>query len=275
MTARWLDPERTAWLQSEYPRRPVAETCRLFNAQFGTDVDPGRMRAANKRCRFGRAPRTGMRIFSKLEQAWLRENLVSAPRREIAAMFETAFGRPVTVRRLAAAALAMNLRGAPNAGRFRKGHVPHNKDRKGFCAPGSERSWFKKGHVGTRTRPLWSERWDQRKGARILMIKIPRASRYDSLRRRGWGRESCWIRKAMWVWMEGHGDVPDGHAVIHLDGDPANCALDNLACVPRAALAVMNAPHAPSFAGTDANPARVARALLLDRIGRVRREGRS
>lgn len=42
------------------------------------------------------------------------------------------------------------------------------------------------------------------------------------------------------VWESNHGPVPGGHCVVHLDGDPANCRLDNLACIPRAVLARLN-----------------------------------
>ena len=42
------------------------------------------------------------------------------------------------------------------------------------------------------------------------------------------------------VWERTHGPVPGGHCVVHLDGDPANCRLDNLACIPRAVLARLN-----------------------------------
>ena len=45
------------------------------------------------------------------------------------------------------------------------------------------------------------------------------------------------------VWEQSHGPVPDGHCVVHLDGDPANCRLDNLTCVPRAVLARLNQMH--------------------------------
>ena len=45
------------------------------------------------------------------------------------------------------------------------------------------------------------------------------------------------------VWEKAHGPVPDGHCVVHLDGDPANCRLDNLACIPRAVLARLNQMH--------------------------------
>lgn len=42
------------------------------------------------------------------------------------------------------------------------------------------------------------------------------------------------------VWEKAHGPVPEGHCVVQLDGDPANCRLGNLACIPRAVLVRLN-----------------------------------
>jgi HNH endonuclease len=30
------------------------------------------------------------------------------------------------------------------------------------------------------------------------------------------------------VWEDAHGDIPDGHLIHHIDGDPSNYALENL-----------------------------------------------
>ena len=45
------------------------------------------------------------------------------------------------------------------------------------------------------------------------------------------------------VWEKANGPVPTGRCVVHVDGDPANCRLDNLACIPRAVLARLNQMH--------------------------------
>ena len=42
------------------------------------------------------------------------------------------------------------------------------------------------------------------------------------------------------VWEAHHGPIPKGYAVIFLDGDRENCALDNLDAVPKGVLSHMN-----------------------------------
>jgi len=42
------------------------------------------------------------------------------------------------------------------------------------------------------------------------------------------------------IWEKANGEIPDGHAVIFLDGNRSNFSLENLALVSRAELAYMN-----------------------------------
>lgn len=49
-----------------------------------------------------------------------------------------------------------------------------------------------------------------------------------------------WIGEHRLIWEEKNGPVPTGHVVAFLDGDLTNLALENLRCVPRGVLAVMN-----------------------------------
>lgn len=49
-----------------------------------------------------------------------------------------------------------------------------------------------------------------------------------------------WIGEHRLIWEAQNGPVPDGHVVVFLDGDPTNLAIENLRCVPRGVLAVMN-----------------------------------
>ena len=91
---------------------------------------------------------------------------------------------------------------------------------------------------------------------------MPGAAPWESHRKRGMNRKTHWIRKAIWVWTQEHGPVPDGHVVVQLDGDPANCDPANLDCVPRKVVLRMNHKNAPPWAGPEANPARVRLAQL-------------
>jgi hypothetical protein len=44
--------------------------------------------------------------------------------------------------------------------------------------------------------------------------------------------ESRIIPKRRYVWIQAHGEIPETHCIIHLDGDDQNCDIDNLYCMP-------------------------------------------
>ena len=52
-----------------------------------------------------------------------------------------------------------------------------------------------------------------------------------------------------------------GHAAVQLGGDPANCDLENLACVPRVVLRILNF-HCGSKSGRPVIPSRARIAQL-------------
>ncbi len=264
-----FSPDEEAWLRAEYSKSTIAETTRRFNETFGRKITCAQMQNANKRCRFGRANRRVRRLITPGEEAWLREHFASAPRAKIRDRFAETFGKTLSLSQLDNLGVRLDLRGAPNTGRFRTGHAPANKGRKGWCPPGSEKTWFKKGHQGTRTKPMFSERWlTQSDGSKVLEIKIPEGSYYPSMVRKGWHQRSRWIRKAVWVWRQANGDVPEGHAILQLDGDPSNCDLENLECVPKSVLARLNHRNAPKFAGSDINAVRIRIAQIRDQVAK-------
>lgn len=48
-----------------------------------------------------------------------------------------------------------------------------------------------------------------------------------------------WKRKSDVVWEKENGEIPKGHFLIFLDGDPMNCDIDNLYLVDRATHGIM------------------------------------
>ena len=264
-----LTDEHVAWLRRQYSRHAVAETCRLFNDRWGLGVSAAQLRNANRKQRFGRANRNAIKSFSAGEIKWLRANFHTAPRRGVAARFAARFDRQLKPSQLDNIGVRLNLRGAPNTGCFQPGHVPANKGRTGWSPPGSEKSQYRKGHVPANKKPLYAQRWSAHHGPKseILEINVPETNPYT-------GHPNRWVRKAVWVWRQAHGDVPPGHVVIQLDGDPANCALENLDCLPRAVLCQLNR-HVPQCAGREAGQVRVRVAQLRVTTKRRKDAGQS
>ena len=77
------------------------------------------------------------------------------------------------------------------------------------------------------------------------------------------------MAKSRWVWEQANGPIPKGHVVILLDGDPMNCELGNLECVPRGVPARLNHFAATKYAGPDLNPARIRIAQIKHAVAEL------
>jgi len=85
--------------------------------------------------------------------------------------------------------------------RFQKGHVPANKGRKGYVAPGCEKGWFKRGEVNGRARQLWVPVGSHRINADgYLDRKVSDEPGPQTLR---------WKPLHRLVWAEAHGPIQE------------------------------------------------------------------
>ena len=104
--------------------------------------------------------------------------------------------------------------------RFKKGLTPWNKGIKTGLKP---TNGFKKGFSPWHTRELYSERLDK---DGYILIKIAKPNK--------------WVRKHRWIYEQEHGTIPDNSVIIFADGDKTNLNTDNLICVTRNELKVLN-----------------------------------
>jgi hypothetical protein len=108
-----------------------------------------------------------------------------------------------------------------------KGHTPWNKGKKGWTAPGSERTQFKKGNKPPNRVPVGTER-----------INV---DGYVEVKVQDGKKNRNWKGKHIFVWEHHHGQaVPPGHVVIFGDGNNRNFDPENLLLVSRAQLVRMN-----------------------------------
>ena len=263
---RWMTAERLLWLQKVYPLHCIAETCRLFNERFGTDIQPNQMKAANKGHRFGHANRNVSRKYTDEMIDFVRSRYLKYPLKKTAQKFERRFGIQISEPALSNMATKYKFdkrsEYSPNSGQFRKGHKSWNTGMKGLSF-GGKATQFKKGNVPHNEVPMWSERFTEKYG---LLIKVPERNPYTDSDYVG-----HFVAKGRWVWEQENGSIPEKHVIIHLDGDPLNCALENLECVPRKTLAFLNSNHAPKAQSKELKPVlvRIAqiRSAIHDRTG--------
>lgn len=145
--------------------------------------------------------------------------------------------------------------------RFKPGHVPWTKGRKGIhLSPATE---FKPGHVlrGAAARnycivgtiKLWHDKIPKRKrrGRRKKDGKKRRGRPRRWIKVKDNGPTSRqWIPYARYVWEKNGGAIPDGHFVRHKDGDQMNDRPDNLHVVNRSQNIILNEALRPEMRKT-------------------------
>jgi hypothetical protein len=106
--------------------------------------------------------------------------------------------------------------------RYKRGHTPHNKGRKGYRPAGCEKGWFQAGHTSKTHKPVGTESF-RRDGYWWVKVEEP----------------NKWREKHRIVWEAANGKEPEGHMVTFLDGDRNNCGLENLTLITRAEHGIM------------------------------------
>jgi phage protein len=104
--------------------------------------------------------------------------------------------------------------------RFKKGLTPWNKGIKTGLKP---TNGFKKGFSPWHTRELYSERLDK---DGYILIKIAKPNK--------------WVRKHRWIYEQKFGAIPENCVILFADGDKSNLSIENLICVTRNELKILN-----------------------------------
>lgn len=160
--------------------------------------------------------------YSDQELAWIRAR-ANMPRRALHAEFVAGFGRAdVNFDNFKALCSRRGIK-TGRSGCFPKGHVPVNKGRKGYIAPGCEKGWFKKGErrgVATKLyKPIGTERISKDGYLeRKINDDLPLQRRWRGVHRINWEKAN--------------GPIPDGHRLKSLDGNKLNTAASNWVAVP-------------------------------------------
>lgn len=104
--------------------------------------------------------------------------------------------------------------------RFKKGQEAHNKGKPFIAGGRSAETQFKKGHKPHNYKPVGTIIYDK-DGYKIIKVSD------EGRQRDKW----CFLHRHNWE--KEHGEIPQGHIVIFLDGNKENCSLDNLALIDR------------------------------------------
>lgn len=225
MARKIYTDEHINYLRQIAPGKYSNEITELFNQKFGLNATIGAVRTLlAKHSIRTEVPTGGRKQYTDEQLAYLKElSEQGLFNDEITQRFNERFGTNKTKNSI------KNIRtkhGFRTSARYyyKKGNTPWNKGKKGWQAPGAERTWFKKGNRPQTWVPVGSETID-RDG--YLKVKIAEPNK--------------WAYKHRLIWEQHHGQqIPPGHAVIFGDGDKRNLDPENLILVSRKQLVVLN-----------------------------------
>lgn len=153
---------------------------------------------------------------------FLKEVAPQKTYKEITELFNKKFNLNVTAEKIKSLLSRKKICTGTKGCLHKKGSIPWNKGKKGYM--GANRTSFKKGHKPKNWRPVGSERVDK-DGYTLIKIAEPRS----------------WYLKHRLIWEEHYKmKVPFGQAIIFGDGDKTNFSIENLICVSRKELRVLN-----------------------------------
>lgn len=164
-----------------------------------------------------------MHKYSQEEKDFLKEFVPGHSYIEITEEFNRRFLANITVSQIKGSIKRYGLN-TGRTGRFEKGHITHNKGKKGVYAKGCERTWFKEGSLPHNTKPIGYERINK---DGYVEVKI--AMRPGDVKDR-----HNFVAKHRLIWEKANGPIPKGSNVIFLDGNKQNFSLENLALVTKA-----------------------------------------
>lgn len=201
----------------------------------------------------------GARIAYEPEELAFIERHRTLPRAEAHAMFCARFMRSdVSFDNFKALCTRKGWK-TGRTGRLEKGNIPHNKGRRGYCAPGSEKGHFPKGNRPHTWRGAGHERIDRREGYVVMIVDEPNP----------WtGAATRPVFKHRWLWEQQSGPLPEGH-VLKCLGEKSNPDPSNWVAIPRAMLPRLNGRFGRDF---DNAPPELKQTIL--KIARLEHEAR-
>lgn len=160
--------------------------------------------------------------YTAEERSFMKTYVPGHSHREIQKAFTEKFGWEISIGQVKGY-IANHHLNTGRTGQYQKGNEPHNKGKKGTCAAGCEKGWFKKGNMPSDYRPVGSERVNV---YGYIEVKVADPNK--------------WKLKHRVVWESVNGKIPDGHIVIFRDNDKTNTDITNLLLIKRGANVIMN-----------------------------------
>lgn len=201
----WTEDEKK-WLVEQDKSLSYKELAELYNDKFHGELSAFQVSEMARKLKAYRVRK--YHRYTEEQKTWLLNQDTSLTYNELTNLFNQKFGTDLTMSRIQDLMVKRtSVKRNGNKGRFDIGAKPKHK-------------------VG-----------DEIIKAGYIYVKI--ADHYIPGKTTSEDYKRNWKRKANIVWEKEHGEIPKGHFLIFLDGNPLNCDISNLYSVTRAVHGIM------------------------------------
>lgn len=169
--------------------------------------------------------------YSQEQIQFLRDNVKGISLKQLTEKFNERFGTNLSEQAISMQKVKYGLKSGIVGGQFEKGSIPHNKgkkmSRKQYLV--CSKTMFKPGIKPQNTDPVGTEKL---LSDGYVWVKIDDKPKVP--------KKVNWKQKHKLLWEQEYGPVPENNVVIFKDGDPTHIELDNLECVTRSQLLIIN-----------------------------------
>lgn len=169
--------------------------------------------------------------YSQEQIQFLRDNVKGISLKQLTERFNKCFGTNLSEHAIAMQKSKYGLKSGIVGGQFEKGSIPHNKGKRmskkqyDVCS----KTMFKPGSKPKNTDPIGTEKLLSDGYVWVKVNDKPKVPKKEN-----------WKQKHKLLWEQEYGPVPKNSVVIFKDGDPTHIELDNLECVTRSQLLILN-----------------------------------
>ena len=162
--------------------------------------------------------------YPEEQQDFLRINAPVMSRKELTEQFNAKFGTNKTERAIKS---YCNARGfnSSNDGRFKDG----NRSWQTGLSKEEFKSHYTDESFSRLTNNMIEANKTRKVGDEIVKRGLPYIVISDDY---SVPQDDRIMLKRRYIWEQAHGKIPETHMILNLDGNPMNCELSNLACVP-------------------------------------------
>lgn len=172
-----------------------------------------------------------MHFYTTEEIQFLRDNVKGITLKELTERFNQHFDTNISEHAISMQKTKYGLKSGIVGGQFKKGSIPANKGKKmdPRVYEAVKGTMFKPGRKPRNTDPIGTEKLLSDGYVWVKVDDKPKVPKNIN-----------WRQKHKLLWEQEYGPVPDGSVVIFKDGDPTHIELDNLECVTKSQLLILN-----------------------------------